>query len=119
VVSVPRPVLGQLRLSTGDVVTLDRGVLMGRRPVEGRQAKERPHLVQLDSPDQGISRNHVEVRLDGWHVLVVDLNSTNGTLITRPGQQPERLRPEQPTMIEPGTVVTLADDITFVYEATV
>ncbi len=119
-VSVPRPILGRLRLSTGDEVTLDRGVLMGRRPAEGRQQNgERPHLVKLQSLDQGVSRTHLEVRLDGWHVLVVDLNSTNGTLITRAGQAPERLRPHQPTMIEPGTLVTLADDVTFTYDATI
>ena len=95
-------------------------MLMGRRPAEGRQQNgERPHLVKLQSLDQGVSRTHLKVRLDGWHVLVVDLNSTNGTLITRAGQAPERLRPHQPTMIEPGTLVTLADDVTFTYDATI
>jgi len=118
-VTGPRPVLGCLRFSTGDAVVLDRGVLMGRGPTEGRQAGgERPHLVKLPSPDHEISRNHVEVRLDGWHVLVVDLNSTNGTLVIRPGLPPERLRPEEPTMIEPGCTVALSDEITFTYEAT-
>lgn len=116
-VTVPRPVLGRLRLSTGDEVSLDRGVLMGRGPTAGRQVGgERPHVVKFPSPGHDISRNHLEVRLDGWHVLVTDLNSTNGTLIARPGRPPERLRPDQPTMIEPGTVVTLADDVSFTFE---
>jgi len=119
-VTVPRPVLGRLELSTGDSVTLDRGVILGRgpswnRPVDG----ERPHLVKLPSPESDISRDHLEVRLDGWHVLVVDLNSTNGTVITRTGSAPERLRPDQPTMIELGTIVSLANEVSFTYYATV
>jgi hypothetical protein len=28
------------------------------------------------------------------------------------------LRPDQPTMIEPGTVVSLADELSFTFEAT-
>jgi hypothetical protein len=116
-ITLPRPVLGRLQLSSGGEVTLDRGVLMGRGPSDGRQVGgERPHLVKLPSPDNGISRDHLEVLIDGWHVLVTDLNSTNGTLITQPGRSPRRLSPDQPTMIEPGTIVTLADDISFTFE---
>jgi hypothetical protein len=118
-VTVPRPVLGVLRMSTGDLVTLDRGVVLGRSPDADRLVHgERPHVVKLPSPGQDISRTHLEVSLEDWHVLVTDLNSTNGTLITRPGQEPERLRPDQPTMIEPGTVVSLADELSFTFEAT-
>jgi hypothetical protein len=116
-VTIPRPVLGCLRLSTGDEVTLDRSVLMGRRPVEGRLVDgERPHLVKVASPNNDISRSHLEIRLDGWHVLITDLHSTNGTVITLPGREPERLRPDQPAMIEPGSVVVLADEVSFTYE---
>ena len=118
-VVVPRPVLGALRLSTGDVVTLDRGVVMGRDPranAAGADAEERPHLVQLPSAGGDISRNHLRVTLDGWHVLVTDLRSTNGTLVALPGRDPEQLRPDEPVPIRPGTVVTLADGIDFRYE---
>jgi len=116
-VTVPRPVLGVLRLSTGDAITLDRGVLMGRSPSPTRLVgAERPHLVRIPSPDKQISRNHLEIRLDGWHVLVTDLKSTNGTLVTLPGREPERLRPDIPEPIEPGTTVSLADEVTFRFE---
>jgi pSer/pThr/pTyr-binding forkhead associated (FHA) protein len=110
-------VLGVLRLSTGDAITLDRGVLMGRSPSPTRLVgAERPHLVRIPSPDKQISRNHLEIRLDGWHVLVTDLKSTNGTLVTLPGREPERLRPDIPEPIEPGTTVSLADEVTFRFE---
>jgi len=117
-VSVPRPTLGVLRLSTGDVVPLDRGVIMGRNPkLDGADA-ERPHVVRLPSPGHDISRNHVEIRLDGWHVLLTDLNSVNGTVVTPPWQEPQRLRPNESVPIEPGTVVSLADEVTFRFEVT-
>ncbi len=118
-VPVPRPVLGVLRLSFGDVITLDRGVLMGRNPrtdFAGTNGEERPHVVKLPSADGDISRTHLRVTLDGWHVLVTDLNSTNGTLVTLPGHDPQQLRPGEPMPVQPGTVVTLAEGIEFRYE---
>ncbi len=118
-VVVPRPVLGVLRLSVGDMISLDRDVVMGRNPKPdnpGADGEERPHVVRLPSQDSDISRTHLRVTLDGWHVLVTDLNSTNGTLVTLPDREPEQLRPGQPTPIKPGTVVTLADGIDFRYE---
>lgn len=118
-VIVPRPVLGVLRLSAGDMISLDRDVIMGRNPkpdFPGADGEERPHVVRLPSHDGDISRTHLRVTLDGWHVLVTDLNSTNGTLVTLPGREPEQLRPGQPMLIKPDTVVTLADGIDFRYE---
>ncbi|KQZ89874.1 hypothetical protein ASD62_11765 [Phycicoccus sp. Root563] len=114
----PRPPLGTIRLSTGDVVTLDRGVLLGRAPKVNADlpAAQRPHLVRVVSRDNDISRNHVEIVLEGWHVLVRDLGSTNGTTVALPGQQPVRLRPSDSQVIEPGTVVGMADEVTFTYE---
>lgn len=115
-----RPALGLLRLSTGDVVSLDRGVLIGRAPTapQGADAEGAPHLVRVASPDNEISRNHVEVLLDGWHVLVRDLGSTNGTTVALPGSSPVRVRPDDQQTIEPGTTVTLADQVSMVFEIT-
>lgn len=113
-----RPALGVIRLSTGDVVKLDRGVLLGRAPkINGDPTgADRPHVLRLPSPDNDISRNHVEILLEGWHVLVRDLGSTNGTTVALPGQEPIRLRPHDQQVIEPGTVVDLADEVSFTYE---
>jgi hypothetical protein len=116
-VSMPRPLLGRLLFSNGTEVQLDRPAIVGRLPKAERvSARELPQLVTVPSPDKDISRNHLEVRIDGWHVLVVDLGSTNGTVVTMPGQPPERLRAGEEQPIVPGTVVTIADEITFVYE---
>jgi len=114
----PRPSLGVLRISTGGSVPLDRGVLLGRAPRVNEElpANQRPHLLRVGGADRDISRNHAEVVLEGWHVLVRDLGSTNGTTVTLPGQEPVRLRPTEDQGIEPGTVVTLADEVVLTYE---
>jgi len=114
----PRPSLGVLRISTGGTVALDRGVLLGRAPRVGDElpAGQRPHLVRVHSVDRDISRNHAEVVLDGWQVLVRDLGSTNGTTVTLPGQKAVRLRPAEDRAIEPGATVTLAGEVELTYE---
>ncbi|WP_299444901.1 FHA domain-containing protein [uncultured Phycicoccus sp.] len=117
-VPIPRPALGVLRISTGGVVTLDRGVLLGRAPRVNEELapSQRPHLIRVGSVDRDISRNHAEVVLEGWHVLVRDLGSTNGTTVTLPGEEPVRLRPTEDQGIEPGAVITLADEVSLTYE---
>lgn len=114
---IPRPQLGVLRISSGGSVPLDRGVLLGRAPRVNDElpANQRPHLIRLGG-DRDISRNHAEVVLEGWHVLVRDLGSTNGTTIALPGEEPVRLRPTEDQGIEPGTVITLADEVSLTYE---
>lgn len=117
--TMPRPPLGVLRLSTGDVVTLDRSVLLGRAPKlgEGLAAHDRPHVVKVPSPERDVSRNHVEVILEGWHVLIRDLGTTNGTTVTLPGDTPVRLRANDQQVLEPGSLVSMADEVSFTFEA--
>lgn len=110
--NVPRPVLGVLNLSTGDMVPLDRDVVLGRAPyVPDAEAPVRPHLVQLASPGNDISRSHIRITIEGWHVQVLDLGSINGTVVTLPGQAPVRLRAHDPFTIVPGTTISLADEV--------
>ncbi|MBK8460490.1 MAG: FHA domain-containing protein, partial [Micropruina sp.] len=101
---VPRPPLGVLRLSNGDTVVLDRGVILGRNPrVPAGHTGAEPTLTKLLDPDKDISSQHLEVRLEAWHVVVKDLGSTNGTEVRPPGGSPVTLRPNDPLVIEPGT----------------
>lgn len=114
---VTRPALGRLTLSNGQVVVLDRPVVLGRRPRSTRaQSNDLPRLVAVPSPEQDISRSHVEIQLEGWHVLVCDLNTTNGTTLLRPGQPPRRLHPGEPMMVASRDVVDVGDGVTFVFE---
>ncbi len=114
---IPRPVLGQLRLSTGGVVALDRPVILGRNPhIPSGYAAEQPNLVRLPDPEKDVSGQHLEVSLDYWNVVVRDLGSTNGTEVILPGEMPVALRTNEPVIIEPGTRVVLAGTISFTFE---
>lgn len=117
-VELPRPSLGVLRLDNGDVVALERGAVLGRNPrLPQGWTGEQPHLVRIDDPDRDVSSQHLEVRLDGWHVLVRDLGSTNGTEVTLPDSEPVLLRAHEQLSIEPGTRITLAGVFGVTYEA--
>ena len=74
-------------------------------------AGRRPDIIRVSDPE--VSREHVEIRLDGWQVLVVDLGSSNGTYVALPAREPELLPPHTPTVINPGTVVYLSEAVSF------
>jgi hypothetical protein len=106
---VPRPTLGGLRLPTGEVVPLDRGVVLGRKPAPLEGAGDWPHLVHLPSDHTFVSRMHLHIELDGWQVLARDLDSRGGTMLTMPGREPERMRAGEAYVLEPGAQLDLAE----------
>jgi hypothetical protein len=114
---VPRPSLGTVRVSTGEVVELDQSLIIGRQPSVSRvQGRGMPKLVQVTSAGGDISRSHVEVRLDGWHVLLCDLKATNGTVLIRAGQPPRRLGEGETAFLLDGDVAQLGDDVFLRFE---
>jgi hypothetical protein len=114
----PRPPApGRIRMSTGQVIPLDRTVVIGRRPRSTRvSGTDLPHLVAVDSPQQDISRSHVELRAEGESIVATDLRTTNGTTLLRPGTDPVRLHPGEGTVVVPGDVLDLGDGITVAIE---
>lgn len=117
VVENPPTEHGSARLSTGQVVTLDRIVIIGRRPRATRASgDDLPHLVAVDSPQQDISRSHLEIRPEGDSVVVIDLHTTNGSTLLRPGADPMRLHPGEHTLVLSGDVVDLGDGVTITFE---
>lgn len=124
-----RPSLGRMVVSSGaatsgaagirggQVVELDRPVIVGRRPrTNNTSADQMPRLVTVSSPQQDISRSHTEISLEDWHVLVTDLATTNGTTLLRPGQPPRRLHPNEKELVSDGDVVDLGDGVTLTFE---
>ncbi|MBL0885446.1 FHA domain-containing protein [Myceligenerans indicum] len=124
-----RPPLGRLVVTTGSaqtgadgvrgeqIVQLDRAVIVGRRPrTATTSASEIPRLVTVSSPNQDISRSHLEISLEEWHVLVADMATTNGTTLLRPGQPPRRLHPNEKEIVADGDVVDLGDGVTLTFE---
>lgn len=114
---VPRPRLGRMRLSTGELIDLDQSLIIGRQPSVSRvQGGTMPRLVQVDSPGGDISRSHVEVRLEGWHVMLCDLKATNGTVLIREGQAPRRLAQNEMAILLDGDIAELGDNISLRFE---
>ena len=115
----PCPPLGRLRLSSGQAVTLDRPILVGRQPssidvpqLEGQS----PTLVTVPSPEQLISRNHVLIELDEWSVLARNLSAGNGTVLKRDGVSPQKLPYTEPLLLRNGDVLDLGDGQSLVLE---
>ena len=116
-VQVARPRLGRVRLSTGDLLDLDQSMVIGRQPSVSRvQGGVMPRLVQVASPGGDISRSHVEVRLEGWHVMLCDLKATNGTILVREGQPPRRLAQNEMAILLDGDIAELGDNISLRFE---
>lgn len=108
---------GRVRVSTGQVVALDRTVIIGRRPRSTRASgASLPHLIAVDSPQQDISRSHLEIRPEGDTVVVIDLHTTNGSTLLRPGADPMRLHPGEQTLVLSGDVVDLGDGVNVMFE---
>jgi len=112
----PRPLLGRLRLPTGETVPLDRGVVLGRKPVPVTSQPPQPHLIAVPQESGFVSRMHLQIELDGWLVICRDLGSRGGTTLRMPSRPPERLRAMEPHVLEPGCRVSLADQYEVVYE---
>lgn len=116
-IQVPRPRLGRMRISTGEVLDLDQSLIIGRQPSVSRvQGGTMPRLVQVESTGGDISRSHVEVRLEGWHVMLCDLKATNGTVLVREGQAPRRLAQNEMAILLDGDIAELGDGISLRFE---
>ena len=103
-----------LEASDGHRELIDSPLLLGRAPVVTRVAGGAvPRLVKVTTPNQELSRTHVEVKTEGDAVVVTDLHSKNGTLVTAPGKAPQQLRAGEPTTVIPGTVIDLGDGAVF------
>ncbi|WP_407361336.1 FHA domain-containing protein [Microbacterium sp. LBN7] len=115
--SVAAGATGRIRVSTGQVVALDRTVIIGRRPRSTRASGANlPHLIAVESPQQDISRSHLEIRPEGDTVVVIDLHTTNGSTLLRPGADPIRLHPGEQTLVLSGDVVDLGDGVKVAFE---
>ncbi len=110
---VPRPPLGVIRSSAGDLVELTAPVVVGRNPRPQPGSVEEPLLLPIPVPH--ISGSHVELRVEGWTVLAVDLESTNGTFLRRRGEPTMRLS-ATPTPLLDGDVVDLGHGVQLTVE---
>jgi hypothetical protein len=101
----PRPQLGVLVLDDGSTVPLVRDVLLGRMP-ETDEAVAAGTADAVTLADPLVSRRHARIVLRDWQVVVVDLESANGTFVMPRGTGAwKRLEPGVETVLEAGSVV--------------
>jgi hypothetical protein len=101
----------QLERADGSREPLNRAVLIGRSPAVSGSDPQARLIAITDDPD--ISRTHLRVAVEGDAVVVTDLDSKNGSIITLPGAAPRKLRASEPTVVLPGTLIDLGGGTTF------
>ena len=108
--------VARLLFSSGEVVDVDRVVVVGRAPQPAGYGDEQALLVSVPSPNQEISSTHLEIRpgvgADVGSAVVTDLGSTNGTLVVQPGLPAEDLQPGIGVRLMPGAIVDLGEGAT-------
>jgi hypothetical protein len=110
----PKALSHFLEASDGHREAIDGTLLLGRAPVVTRVSGGAvPRLIKVTTPNQELSRTHVEVKIEGGAVVVTDLHSKNGTLVTPPGKAAQQLRAGEPTTVIPGSTIDLGDTAVF------
>ena len=101
----------RLVTSSGQVVDVDRPVVIGRAPsADGSDPGS--HLLAVPSPSHDISRTHVRVTPGGNGLEVTDLHSTNGTILVAPDGSAIRLAPGRTAPLPVGSIIDLGDGLT-------
>ena len=102
-----------LELSTGGREVIDQPLVIGRAPsATALGGGAIPRLVTMTTPNQDISRTHAQISVEGGTVVVTDLHSSNGTIVTLPGRAAQKLREGETTPVIPGTIIDLGDGAT-------
>lgn len=101
-----------IRIGSHEPIPLDVPAYIGRRPSSPRITGGRmPRLVMVPSPSREVSATHLEIRQEGAVVVVTDLGSTNGTLVTHPLGSPTKLRQGESVVVVGGSIVDIGDGI--------
>ena len=103
-----RPVLGTITFDDGAVLGIDRPAAIGSDVPSGYEIDgELATIVRLDDGAGGIAPVQLEVRVRGWDVEVVDMQSMGGTYTSVSGERQTRtkLRPSQSVVLEAGMTV--------------
>jgi hypothetical protein len=109
----PPPAGARLDLSTGEVVELDRDVVIGRRPeVDRVQGGRVPTVLTVPSPQQDVSRTHLRIGWSGRKMLATDLHSMNGTVLIGADGSTRALDGGVPHALADGDTLDIGDGIT-------
>ena len=96
--------------ANGRTVLLDVAVYIGRAPGSPRILNGvLPKLIKVASPRGEVSSTHLEIRQLATSIIVTDLRSTNGSIVSVPGSAPRALRQGEAMVVSPGTLVDIGD----------
>ncbi|HEY4225154.1 MAG TPA: FHA domain-containing protein [Pseudolysinimonas sp.] len=91
----------ELQLSSGEHLRVAGRGVIGRDPSEAPGAYA--HRITLADTEKLLSRAHLEFGLEGnGQFWISDLHSTNGVVVERAGQAPQRCLPGYRVVIQPG-----------------
>lgn len=89
-------------LLTEKQVSRSGGVVIGRKAGQD---------VDIGLDSTSISRQHCQLRVEGGELLLIDLESTNGTSING-----TKLEARRPVSVQPGDIIQLAREVTLKLE---
>lgn len=97
-----------LVFSTGERAQVVGRGLIGRMPVA--PANETwDHLIVVSDPTKTVSKTHLRVEALAEGLMVTDLDSANGTVVSMPGIAAERLAPHERVIVRSGASVSIGD----------
>jgi hypothetical protein len=97
-----------LVFSTGERAQVVGRGLIGRMPVASA-GDTWDHLIVVNDPSKTVSKTHLQIEALPEGLLVTDLASANGTVVSMPGIAAERLAPHERVILTPGATVGMGD----------
>jgi len=102
----------EVRIGESVLSALEVPVILGRRPRAPRIIQNvSPRLIVVNSPGKLVSGSHLGIRQLGSSLIVTDLHTTNGSMVTIPGLPARRMRQDESVVVTAGTQVDIGDGI--------
>jgi len=106
-----KPTYWTLSMPNGAVeLVTDRAIVVGREP-QFMPALPQARLIPVPDPTRSVSKNHACFSLYGATLVVEDLGSTNGVIVTRPNGREDDIGVGGRTELEAGSRVELGDTV--------
>lgn len=97
-----------LVFSTGERAQVVGRGLIGRMPVAPAD-EVCDHLIVVNDVTKTVSKTHLRVEALAQGLMVTDLDSANGTVVSMPGIAAERLAPHERVILMSGATVGIGD----------
>ncbi|MCL1923573.1 MAG: FHA domain-containing protein [Propionibacteriaceae bacterium] len=108
-VHIPRPSLGKIQISNGDVYSLEHPLRIGRKPEAfGYSKDDEPLMIKVDDPH--VSATHLRIDFRDWNVIITN-QGRNGTVLRRPGEPDRRFTDQEHVVAQVGDVFYLSSEL--------